>query len=81
MPRGALVPPIDRQYTLMFFFNRKTLDAGDERTFKEVYPHFDHVSRTCRERIAARVGRGWHTSSTKIVDNAIVGFVRMEMAR
>ncbi len=71
-----LVPPIDREYTLMFFYNHKTLNRGDEAAFSEMYPYFQRVAATCRHVIEAKVGSGMNTSATKVMDNAIVGFCR-----
>jgi hypothetical protein len=71
-----LMPPIDRAYTLRFFFNNTTLSQGDEAAFREIYPHFHEVAVACQGHIDRQVGSGpWNTSQTKVVDNAIVGFV------
>ena len=73
----SLVPPIDREYTLNFFFNNKTLkqEGGDE--FKEIYPHFQDIAVKCRSKIIPQLYQGMkmNTSETKIIDNAIVGFI------
>ncbi len=71
-----LMPPIDRAYTLRFFYDNTALNQGDEVAFREIYPHFHRVAVSCREHIDRHVGSGpWNTSQTKVVDNAIVGFV------
>jgi hypothetical protein len=70
-----LVPPIDREYTLRFFFNHKTLNQGGEAEFHEMYPHFHRIAVSCRGQIDARLGKGMNTSFTKVIDNAIVGYV------
>jgi hypothetical protein len=69
-----LVPPIDRQYTIRFFYHHKTLCRGDESTFTEIYPHFHHIAVACKDKIETRMGRSMHTSITKVLDNAIVGY-------
>lgn len=74
-----LVPPIDREYTIRFFFHHKTLNQGDEAAFREIYPRLHRVASECRGQIQARIGRGMHTSPTKVIDNAIVGFVRAKL--
>ncbi|UVT18407.1 MAG: hypothetical protein H8K03_11185 [Nitrospira sp.] len=70
-----LVPPMDREYTLKFFFNHKNLNKSGEDAFREMYPHFHRIAVSCRERIEARLGKGMYTSFTKVIDNAIVGYV------
>jgi len=75
----ALVPPIDRAYTLRFFYDNTTLSKGDEVTFKEIYPYFHRIAVTRREQIASHLGTGMNTSETKVIDNAIVGFVRTHL--
>ena len=77
----ALVPPIDRAYTLRFFYDNTTLSKGDEATFKEIYPYFHRIAVTRREQITSHLGTGMNTSETKVIDNAIVGFVRTRLAR
>lgn len=77
----ALVPPIDRAYTLRFFYDNTTLNKGDEATFKEIYPYFHRIAVTRREQITSHLGTGMNTSETKVIDNAIVGFVRTRLAR
>jgi hypothetical protein len=78
-----LMPPIDGEYTLTFFYNNRgtALNQGDKTAFKEIYPHFRHVASDCREQILKHVGHGMNTSKTKVVDNAIVGFVIQELLK
>lgn len=71
----ALVPPIDREYTLRFFYGHKNLTRGEERTFKEIFPLFHRLGTRCSDSIRRNVGRGFSTSETKVIDNAVVGFV------
>ena len=75
-----LVPPIDREYTVQFFFNNKNAIQGDEAKQREafhlMYPHFVTVCRERKTEIECRLGRGMNTSVTKVVDNAIVGYGR-----
>lgn len=69
-----LVPPVDRQYTLRFFYNHAGLNQGDERAFCEIYPQFHRIATSCRDAIESRIGKGMNTSPTKVMDNAIVGY-------
>jgi hypothetical protein len=74
-----LVPPIDREYTLRFFFNNKSLYQGDRAAFHEMFPYFHLVAIQCRDKIERRIGHGMNTSPTKVIDNAVVGFVRTRL--
>jgi hypothetical protein len=74
-----LIPPIDREYTIRFFFHHKALSQGGQVAFQEIYPHFYQMAIQCREKIEARIGQGMNTSVTKVIDNAIVGFVRTHL--
>lgn len=71
----ALVRPIDREYTLRFFYNHKNLSRGDETTFVEIFPYFRRIMLSCRSDIDSLLGAGMNTSATKVADNAIVGYV------
>ena len=73
LPR--LLPPIDRTYTFNFFYNRNMLSVSEEAAFAEMYFRFHQVALSNMETISALVGRGWNTSETKVIDNAIVGYV------
>jgi hypothetical protein len=74
-----LVPPIDREYTIRFFFHHTNLSQGDGVAFNEIYPRMHRIATECRGKIQARIGRGMNTSPTKVIDNAIVGFVRAKL--
>jgi hypothetical protein len=71
------MPPIDREYTLRFFYN--PLNQGDEVAFKEIYPYFHKIASACRDEIVTYIGHGMNTSQTKVIDNAIVGFVLKDL--
>lgn len=75
----SMVPPIDRSYTLRFFFNNKMLNQGDKAAFAEVFPRFAAVARSRKEIIQRRLGNGMNTSESKVIDNAIVGFVHRHL--
>lgn len=74
-----LIPPIDREYTIKFFFNNKTIGGRDERIFRMIYPWFLKIGLVNKTKIKKIVGREFHTSETKVIDNAIVGFVLYEL--
>jgi hypothetical protein len=71
----ALVPPIDREYTVQFFLHHKTFAQGDERAFRLIYPRFISIANDCRSQIQQVLGTDMNTSATKVIDNAIVGYV------
>jgi len=70
-----LLPPIDREYTLRFFYNHKTISRGDEATFLEIFPLFRDIAASQGDHLERLVGPGMNTSETKLIDNAIIGFV------
>jgi hypothetical protein len=70
----ALMPPIDREYTIRFFFDSTVMNQGDERAFREIYPQLHRISVACRREIEPHLGVGMNTSPTKVIDNAIVGY-------
>ena len=79
LPR--LVPPIDRQYTIRFFYGYGK-DVGKEsggRAFLAIYQGFWEISRACCHLVEKRLERSKNrsptdTSFTKVIDNAIVGY-------
>lgn len=73
LPR--LMPPIDRTYTFNFFYNRNMLSISEEDAFIEMFSRFHTIAIDNKDIIAGLVGRGWNTSETKVIDNAIVGYV------
>jgi hypothetical protein len=82
-----LVTPIDREYTLRFFYRHKTLNHPEEVVFKETFEQFRKIavqSRTDIERelrsgMDAGAPKPMNTSTTKVIDNAIVGYVRFRL--
>ena len=71
----SLVPPIDREYSFRFFYGRNTLSIEEGLAFEEMFVELDRIARSCESEIRERIGRGWHTSHSKVVDNAIVGYM------
>jgi hypothetical protein len=72
-----LLPPMDRRYTLRFFYHGACYDSAGERAgFAEMLPHFHRIATACRAEIEKRLNpQTWHTSPTKVIDNAIIGYV------
>jgi hypothetical protein len=78
----GLVPPIDRNYTLMFFVGRPYIYRGrDGDYFKALFPLFREIAIRCRGDIERRILIPWigmNTSVTKVIDNAILGFMPLQ---
>lgn len=72
-----LVPPVDREYTLRFFFGNTT-NANLQR-FSLIFRGFWHTAQQQRAKILQRIQehRDWDTSETKVIDNAIVGYMKL----
>jgi hypothetical protein len=78
-----LVPPIDRQYTFRFFTGQKAVSRGDRQAFLDWFPLLCEIGRRCSGPIAATLERGgaMATSRSKVIDNAIIGFMQRKDAR
>lgn len=74
-----LTPPIDRQYTLRFFYNNTNINRAEGILFREMYKQFHRIAQAVAPKFPSLLGRGMHTSETKIIDNAIVGYVLAEL--
>ena len=70
-----LMPPIDRQYTLQFFYH-STNPSNIDNCFSEIYPYFISIANSNKKIIHKNIGNGFNTSKTKVIDNAIVGYVK-----
>jgi len=76
-----LLPPIDRQHTLRFIYGYNPTHGSEERWFKRTYSYLWRIGFRRREVISQWVGKGFHTSETKVIDNAIVSYVKTRMKR
>lgn len=71
----GLMPPVDREYTLSFFFEATSVDGREETAFRVMFPAFWDIARSRRRTIKGWLRReGWSSSETKVIDNAIVGY-------
>lgn len=74
-----LLPPIDRQHTLRFFYGNTNITRGEEEIFLELFEKF--------REIATHLGNenykfeGFNTSLPKIIDNAIMGYVMIKLLK
>lgn len=84
-----LAPPIDRSYTLNFFYERNfRMPSGKKREpqvpFNEreaylgIFDHFRLIAEKAKLSDMSLSGK-WDTSVPKLIDNAIIGFVLLKM--
>lgn len=72
-----LVPPIDRRYTFRFFTGQLAV-RSDEGAFAEWFPLVEEIAGRCADPIDEALRRGgvFATGPPKVIDNAIIGFIR-----
>ncbi len=72
-----LVAPMDRGYTQKFFqWHNPQFQYDQARKFRVIFLAFVDVARAVRP--SQFVTGGWNSSLTKVIDNAVVGFVTLE---
>lgn len=72
-----LVVPMDRAYTRPFLgWHGTQFQYQQEEVFRDAFRRFNRIAREARPETL--VGKGWRSSATKVIDNAIVGFVLAE---
>jgi len=72
-----LIPPVDRKYTLKFFFNNTSVKKGEKsnKQFHEVFIHYLYIYDLVVEEVVNMVEENsFNSSSTKVIDNAIIGY-------
>ena len=71
-----LVVPIDGGYTAPFFeWRRDELLKRPRDMFFEVFPLLVDIAKRIKPQVGAYIGRPFHKSLPKVIDNAIVGFM------
>jgi hypothetical protein len=76
-----LIPPIDRNYTMRFFygsFEAETVSIYSSEQLCELLPMFHFIGEKNREvirRVLDKNKDGFFTSETKMIDNAIIGYI------
>ncbi|MFA4861414.1 hypothetical protein [Methanoregula sp.] len=73
-----LVPPIDREHTLMFFFNSKSLLSYDKekQKFSEILENYWTICKKIDLQYEDYQKYPQFTSSIpKLIDNAIIGYI------
>ncbi len=69
----ALVPPMDRAWTGLFFgWSTADFQYKQETIFKQGFSDLAHIAQATQP--SCFVGEGWRTCPAKIMDNAIIGY-------
>jgi len=70
-----LVVPMDREYTQIFFgWHNPQFQYGQRTCFAEAFGAFVHIARAVNP--SQYVNKGWNSSRTKVLDNALVGLLQ-----
>ena len=71
-----LVPPMDRAWTGAFFlWSAAAPQTGQTAVLTRTYTGLAQVARAVKP--AEYVGEGWRTSRSKVLDNAIIGYCKL----
>ena len=70
-----LVPPMDRAWTGAFFSWSATTPHYEKQAFTQTFASFSKIAIATQP--SSYVGEGWRTSSSKILDNAIIGYCKL----
>lgn len=69
-----LVPPIDRRYTLQFFFGRTSI-TNAKSDFVQVFINYNYIFDIAKDIIEKIAGiNPLNSSVTKVIDNAIIAY-------
>lgn len=69
-----LVPPMDREWTGRFFeWSLNDFQGRQHQIFEEGYRVFHDIA--VRTQPSRYVAEGWRTSTTKLLDNAVIGYM------
>lgn len=73
-----LVPPLDRRWSGLFFrWQPSDPQINHEGIFVSAFNDFSAIARATQP--SRLVDAGWNTSSTKILDNALIGYCQAEL--
>ncbi len=79
-----LIVPIDRKYTLSFFYNNTNIptDSNDQKNnekqielFNELYDKFQQLA--IKYPLKQFIDNKWNTNIPKIIDNMIIGYSKL----
>ena len=68
-----LVAPIDRKYTLNFFYGRENKDGFE--TFREIHDKYKKLAK--KQNLHDFLDKKWNRSVPKIADNAVIGYMKL----
>lgn len=69
-----LVVPMDRAYTRPFLgWHGTQFQYQQEEVFRDAFHRFNRIAREAHPEML--IAKGWRSSGTKVIDNAIVAFV------
>ncbi len=68
-----LVPPMDRANTAVFF--NVNIQGRERRSFDLIFPQIVSIAHNVRSTLEAFPYGGFNSSETKVIDNAIIGYV------
>jgi hypothetical protein len=72
----GLVPPMDRAWTGAFFlWSAAAPQNAQAATFARSFTRLAQIARAVKP--ARYTGEGWRTSSSKVLDNAIIGYCKL----
>jgi hypothetical protein len=77
LPR--LIMPIDGKYTLNFFFSRRPYSKQlnwECELFFDIFKAFNNIAVRVALSESDEELQGWNTTIPKIIDNAIIGYMR-----
>jgi len=76
-----LVPPIDGEYTLRFFYGSKSYNPGrEDKKFEEIFENYWSICKKLSLTERDYLDKGEFTTSIpKLIDNAIVGFIKSNL--
>ena len=74
-----LVVPIDRKYTLNFFYNNMSINKKLDLQFKK----FSEIFANCREfaintKLKRHLDNDWNLNIPKVIDNIIIGYSKLK---
>ena len=72
-----LVVPMDRAYTGLFFGWHPPEFQNGKRLLRSAFPQFARVAREIDLGSFVGSSDSWHTSKSKVIDNALIGYCQM----
>ncbi len=71
----SLVPPIDRRYTMRFFYDRDVSPALQIEAFEQIFKQFHLIAISDSNKLRELVhSHPFDTGEAKVIDNAIIGY-------